>query len=1057
MSQQTFVVRERELARLNGFLDMTLAGHGQVCFVTGEAGAGKTALVTEFARRAQDAHADLLVAIGNCNAQTGIGDPYLPFREVLGLLTGDVEAKLAQGAITQENASRLRNFLRVSGQALVEYGPDLIDIFVPGGALATRVAGKLAQRTGWMDRLEELAARRSTGLGETDLEQSHIFEQYADVLRALAGQRPLMLVVDDLQWADVSSISLLFHLGRRIISTGSMRRGESPLLMIGSYRPDDVALGRAGERHPLEPVLNELKRYYGDVWVDLGRAARAEGRIFVDAFLDTEPNRLGEEFRQALFQQTEGHPLFTIELVRNLQEGGDLLQDEEGRWVEGPALDWGMLPARVKGVIEERIGRLEHELREILTVASVEGEDFTAQVVARVQEIQERRLLRTLSRDMEKRHHLVREREEVQVGRQRLSRYQFVHILFQQYLYNDLSAGERRLLHGEIAEILEELYAGRTEEITVQLARHYTEAGELEKAIEYLLQAGDKARGLYAHQEAIDYYWRALAFLKEQGEYERAARTLMKLGLTHHIAFAFRRARQAYEEGFVLWQRAGEVQPAVPPPPAPHALRVSWADPRTLDPTRIGDATSACVIEQLFSGLVERTPEMDVVPKVARTWEVLEDGQRYVFHLRDDVRWSDGTPVTAGDFEYAWKRVLDPTTGSPDASMLYDVKGARTFHQGEVSDPNRVGVRALDEVTLVVELEGPTGYFPHLLADPTSYPVPRHTVEAHDEAWTEVENIVTNGPFRLEAWTPGESMVLTRNPEYHGRFTGNLQRVELSLLLEKSAQLEMYEADDLDILSFGSAMGHARWQHAGEYVSRPTLYTTYVGFDVSRPPFDDSRVRRAFVHAVDRETRADVVKGGYVFPATGGLVPPGMPGHSAGIGLPYDPEQARRLLAEAGYAGGRGFPAVEALVSGYTWEYLQAQWRENLGVEITWETMEGGMFLDRLHGEPPHVFFLAWRADYPDPDNFLRVHPFLRSTRWRNEVYERLVEEARRVADQGKRMRMYQKADRILIGQAAIMPLAYGRVHLLVKPWVRKFPTSAISQWFWKDVIIEPH
>jgi len=472
VADQVFVARERELAQLNGFLDRALAGQGTVCFVTGEAGTGKSALVTEFARRAQAQHDDLLVAVGQGDAQTGVGDPYLPFREVLGMLTGDVEAKLAQGAITQENAGRLRDFLRVSGQALVEYGPDLIDIFVPGGALATRVAGKLAQRTGWLERLEELAARRSAGPGETDpsagsgqvLEQSRIFEQYTDVLLALAARQPLILVLDDLQWADAASINLLFRLGRRI--------SESSILLVGTYRPDEVALGRAGERHPLVKVLAELKRYFGDVWVDLGEAEEMEGRQFVDALLDTEPNRLGEGFRRALFQHTGGHPLFTVELLREMQERGDLIEDE-GRWVEGPALDWETLPARVEGVIEERIGRLEEELRDILTVAAVEGEDFTAQVIARVEEIRERHLLRTLSRRLDKKHRLVGEQGHQQVGEQRLYLYHFRHSLFQQYLYNGLGEIERELLHGEIAAVLEELYQGQTDEIAVQLVHHW--------------------------------------------------------------------------------------------------------------------------------------------------------------------------------------------------------------------------------------------------------------------------------------------------------------------------------------------------------------------------------------------------------------------------------------------------------------------------------------------------------------------------------------------------------------------------------------------------------
>jgi ABC-type oligopeptide transport system substrate-binding subunit/tetratricopeptide (TPR) repeat protein len=1070
MAEQVFVARQRELTQLQTFLDRALAGQGQVAFVTGEAGSGKTALVTEFARRAQDAHPDLLVAIGQGDAQTGVGDPYLPFREVMGLLTGDVEAKLAQGAITQENAERLKDFLRVSGQVLVDLGPELIGIFVPGAGLAAKAGAFLAGKVGWLDKLERLTERKAAGPGETDplagsgqvLDQSHIFEQYTDVLLALAARQPLLLILDDLQWADAASINLLFRLGRRI--------SDSRILMLGAYRPDEVALGRPStspgrsERHPLEKVLAELKRYHGDIWIDLGEAEEIEGWQFVDAFLDTEPNRLGEGFRQALLRHTGGHPLFTIELLREMQERGDLIEDE-GRWVEGPALDWGALPARVEGVIEERIGRLEEDLRDILTVAAVEGENFTAQVVGRVQEVQERRLLRSLSQELDKRHHLVREQGEVKVDRRLLSRYRFSHAVFQRYLYNDLSSGERRLLHGEIAEVLEELYAGRTEEIAVQLARHYAEAGEGEKAVEYLLEAGDQAQGLHAHQEAIKHYERALVFLRELGDDGRTARTLMKLGLTYHTAFRFEQARRAYEEGFTLWERAGVAQPAIPPPPAPHALRVDWPDPWTLDPTLAIDIDSSRVIDQLFSGLVEMTPGMTIVPGVARTWEVLEGGRTYVFHLRDDVRWSDGMPVTAGDFEYTWKRVLDPATESPNASLLYDARGARAFHEGEVSDPEHVAVRGLDDVTLTVELERPTSYFLHLLAHPSTYPVPRHVVEAHGASWTEVENIVTNGPFRLESWQRGKSIRLARNPEYHGRFMGNVQRVELCSLplKEWSTRLGMYETGSLDILHLRRIppveRDRARQQHASEYVSLPSSTTYYLVFDVRRPPFDDPWVRRAFVCAVDRVTMVDVAMRGYDFPAAGGLVPPGMPGHSPGIGLPYDPELGRRLLAEAGFPGGRGFPIVHALTLTDiepAFDHLQKQWHDNLGLEITWETMELAELDERILSNPPALFSLCWVADYPDPDSFLRVAVQLH-TRWRNEVFVDLVERARRVPDQGERMKLYGQADRILVEEAPIMPLGYEREHLLVKPWVRKYLTSALKLPFWKDVIIEPH
>jgi adenylate cyclase len=500
MADPIFVAREAELGQLQQFLDRSLDSQGQVCFVTGEAGSGKTALVTEFARRVQEEHTDLVVAIGQCDAQTGIGDPYLPFREVLCQLTGDVDAKLAQGAITQENASRLRKLVVVSGQILVEVAPDLVGLFVPGAHIVGELGKALAEKAGWMDKLEALAKQPKTG--RSGLDQDRVFEQYTSLLVALAEKQPLLLILDDLHWADDGSTGLLFRLGRRIEG--------SRILIVGTYRPEEVALDRAGERHPLQKVLAEFKRYHGEIGVDLDRAREMEGQRFVDAMLATEPNRLGEGFRQVLFQRTRGHPLFTLELLQDMQERGALVQDEQGRWREGPRLDWSELPDRVEGVIEERIGRLEATLRDILSVASVEGQNFTAQVLARLEAIRERELLRVLSQELEKRHRLVREREEVKLGQQFLARYQFAHALFQQYLYNQLGAGERRMLHGEIAALLEELYQGYTGEIAAQLARHYTEARDDEKAVDYLLQAGDAAGRLYAHAEARLHYTRAL-------------------------------------------------------------------------------------------------------------------------------------------------------------------------------------------------------------------------------------------------------------------------------------------------------------------------------------------------------------------------------------------------------------------------------------------------------------------------------------------------------------------------------------------------------------------
>ena len=205
-------------------------------------------------------------------------------------------------------------------------------------------------------------------------DQSRVFEQVTSVLIEVAKKRPLVLILDDLHWIDESSASLLFHLARRI--------EKSRILIICTYRPEDVAVARTEWRHPLPNMVAELKRQYGDIFVVLGDESPAEVRQFIDALIDTEANRLGDDFRRQLQNRTRGHPLFATELLRDMQERGDLVHDPDGYWIEGKSLDWDALPARVEGVLEERINRIRSEVQELLTVASVEGETFTVQVSA---------------------------------------------------------------------------------------------------------------------------------------------------------------------------------------------------------------------------------------------------------------------------------------------------------------------------------------------------------------------------------------------------------------------------------------------------------------------------------------------------------------------------------------------------------------------------------------------------------------------------------------------------------------------------------------------------
>jgi predicted Ser/Thr protein kinase len=267
-----FVARERELARLEQFLEATLSGQGGIAFITGGPGSGKSALMEAFSRRTQGHYPELVAASGKCNAYTGTGDPYSPFREVLGDLTGDVEAKWAAGTISTDQATRLWKIMPATAQVLVDHAPDLVDVFTSGKGLISRLSKAAPEQEALLQSLRML----TDGVGPTpgELEQKALFEQYMEVLCHLSSKRPILILLDDLQWADSASLNLLFHLGREL-SGGS-------ILLLGAYRPEEVALGRGGGRHPLEEVLAEFKRLYGDVWIDLSAESPDEGRNFVD-------------------------------------------------------------------------------------------------------------------------------------------------------------------------------------------------------------------------------------------------------------------------------------------------------------------------------------------------------------------------------------------------------------------------------------------------------------------------------------------------------------------------------------------------------------------------------------------------------------------------------------------------------------------------------------------------------------------------------------------------------------------------------------------------------
>jgi oligopeptide transport system substrate-binding protein len=882
------------------------------------------------------------------------------------------------------------------------------------------------------------------------VEQARLFDGLARFLAELSSSRPLLLVLEDLHWAGESTLQLLHYLARHLVA-------HHPVLIVGTFRPEALGL-----QHPLLTLRRRLARE------GLARPLRL-ARLSPEAVEAMVVDMSGTEeavapLARRLYEETDGNPFFVLETVKALFEAG-LLRVEQGTWRGDFAeIARGVipLPTAVGEVIQARVHRLDAEAREALRVAAVLGQAFDFDLLRAAWGRDSEATLEAL--DSLLRRRLI---EEAVSDHD----YAFGHDKIREVVYAAMARQQRQFLHAQVGMALESLCAPEMRARVGELASHFQQARQLdpsltEKAIAYLLQAGDRARHACAHQEAVVHYEDALVLLKEQGAYQRAARTLMKLGLTHHNDCAFGPARAAYEEGFALWRHAGWIEPAGPLPPAPHALRVFWFNMPTLDPAVSSHVGLMVATDQLFRALVESGPTMELVPDLARDWDVLEGGRRYVFRLREDAQWSDGTPVTAMDFAYTWRRVLDPSTGSPWAEALFDIAGARAFHDGEACW-EEVGVRAADDTKLVVELEGPRGHFLQLLGDYPTYVLPRHAIEAHGDAWTNVANIVTSGPFRLVSWEPGVSMILERNPAYNGRFTGNVERVEVALLhlQEWRRVVEMYESDRLDVLLRQWFIPPVerdgiRRRYAGETIAIPTLQTFYVGFDVSQPPFDDLRVRRAFARSIDKEMLAGVVNRGHVDPATGGFLPPTMPGHSPGIGLPYDPARAHQLLAEAGYPDSQGFPDVDAVTfhgMESTVEYLQAQWRDILGIELPYRAVPLDDAEEAIHGEMPSIFISSLLASYPDPSNLLPTEGESAWNGWRCEPYDCLVNEARRTMDQQARLRLCQRADRILVEQAPVVPISHLRFSLLVKPWVSRYPASPLRQWFWKDVVIEPH
>jgi oligopeptide transport system substrate-binding protein len=489
-------------------------------------------------------------------------------------------------------------------------------------------------------------------------------------------------------------------------------------------------------------------------------------------------------------------------------------------------------------------------------------------------------------------------------------------------------------------------------------------------------------------------------------------------------------------------------------------LNLADNGPYTLDPAAAAETASAAYIFQIFSGLVRLDADLQAVGDIAADWDIGNGGTVYTFRLRQGVTFHDGSPVTAADFKYSWERALTPATRSLTApTYLNDIIGAADLLAGRAAQLS--GVRAVDDATLEVTIDAPKAYFIYKMAYPTSFVVDAANVRSGGEWWRRPNG---TGPFRLLEWQPDQLLVLGRNDNYYG---DRAYLKEVRFQLYSGNPLQLYQSGEIDVAPVGGAyMGLVT--DPDNPVSRelqvsPELSMFYLGFNAVAPPFDDADVRRAFSYAIDKDrvislATSDVVEAAY------GILPPEMPGYDPGLtGLRFDPQKARELLAASKYAA--GLPPIVLTTSGYGGNItgliggVIEEWRRNLGVEVTVRQLEPEAFLYALKQEKDNIFDLGWIADYPDPQDFLdilfRTGSNSNYGEYSNPGLDALLGRAGVEQDRAARLGLYRQAEEMVVEDAAVIPLYFGRSYLLVKPRVRDYELSPMGYPFLNLVSVE--